>query len=459
MIDIATILFSFIVANLLYLKSLHFYDSVVYYTVMAIVILPMLILNITFNPYSGILRRDNIEEFIRLFTYTVYYLLSYLFITFFIRYTLVFSRFVILLTYTFYLVLCFFLRVFWKKQIISGGLASPERISLLVVANKDEINSILDNLNQEIYNRYDISGLCICDEELSGTKIREYDVLCNKSGIYDCILKNNIKEVFFAISPEDIGKRLAGKLINEGIGVQIDINSIFGIEPDNQIIDKVGVYHTLGLGLFVFRPAQLVYLAIKRFFDVVLSIIAMIPLGILSFIVKIAYVLDGDNNTIFYHQTRIGKDGIPFQLYKFRSMVIDADERLKDILKDEAKKEEWDTYHKFAEDPRVTKVGSVLRKTSLDEFPQFINVLKGEMSIVGPRPLVEGELKMHNGLRLYERVKPGITGWWACNGRSNISYKERLELEYYYVKNCSFLLDVITLLRTVNCVIKKTGAQ
>ena len=104
-------------------------------------------------------------------------------------------------------------------------------------------------------------------------------------------------------------------------------------------------------------------------------------------------------------------------------------------------------------------VGRVIRKTSIDEVPQFWNILKGDMSLVGPRPLVPGELEMHDGLTLYNKVKPGITGWWACNGRSNIGYRERLELEYYYVKNCSFYLDLLCIFRTMIAVLRKDGAK
>ena len=110
-------------------------------------------------------------------------------------------------------------------------------------------------------------------------------------------------------------------------------------------------------------------------------------------------------------------------------------------------------------DPRITKIGRHLRRTSLDEFPQFINVLKGDMSLVGPRPLVEGELTDHNGRTLYNRVKPGITGWWACNGRSNINYRERQELEYYYVKNFSLYLEILCIVRSALAVLKRDGAQ
>lgn len=141
-------------------------------------------------------------------------------------------------------------------------------------------------------------------------------------------------------------------------------------------------------------------------------------------------------------------------------MVPDADEVLKELLKKKRYKKEWDKSQKIENDPRITKVGKFLRKTSLDELPQFINVLKGDMSLIGPRPLVKGELDKYNGNHtIYESVKPGITGWWACNGRSATTYKKRLELEYYYVKNISLLLDVKCIFLTIKAVVSRNGAK
>ena len=189
----------------------------------------------------------------------------------------------------------------------------------------------------------------------------------------------------------------------------------------------------------------------------VIGFACMLPLIV---IIKIINIINGDFKSIFYTHERIGKDGKVFKLYKFRSMVPDADKMLKEILKDKKYKKEWEENHKLEHDPRITKIGSVLRKTSLDEMPQFINVLKGDMSLIGPRPLVKGELDAHNGNHdIYESVKPGITGWWACNGRSDTTYKERLKLEYYYVNNCSIMLDIKCIFKTISAVIRKTGVK
>ena len=120
---------------------------------------------------------------------------------------------------------------------------------------------------------------------------------------------------------------------------------------------------------------------------------------------------------------------------------------------------QWRRSQKLDDDPRITPVGRLLRQTSLDELPQFFNVIMGDMSIIGPRPLVPGELEEHGGRPLYNKVKPGLTGWWACNGRSDIEYDERLDLEYFYVANCSLYLDTLCILRTALAVLKRSGAQ
>ena len=202
------------------------------------------------------------------------------------------------------------------------------------------------------------------------------------------------------------------------------------------------------------------YLYFKRFFDIVSSFIGMILLIPISIIVKLIYVSVGDGGKILYRQSRIGKDGKVFQIYKFRTMVRDADEILGELLKEDSYKQEWEANQKIEDDPRITKFGRFLREFSIDELPQFINVFIGDMSIVGPRPLVEGELEAHDGKPdLYWGVKPGITGWWACHGRSNLDYQQRLELEYYYVQNCSLKLDMLCILKTLIAVFKRSGAK
>ena len=204
-----------------------------------------------------------------------------------------------------------------------------------------------------------------------------------------------------------------------------------------------------------------IYFIVKRLFDIIVGLIGLVFLIPLTIIIKIAYMCTGDFHSIFYTQIRVGKNGKLFRLFKYRSMVKNADKVLEEKLKtDKEFKKEWDKFQKVDNDPRITKVGKMIRKLSLDEVPQFLNLLIGNMSFIGPRPLVPGELdKFKGNHEIYESVKPGITGWWACNGRSATTYKKRLDLEYYYAKNCSVKLDIKCIFKTIGAVISRNGAK
>lgn len=191
------------------------------------------------------------------------------------------------------------------------------------------------------------------------------------------------------------------------------------------------------------------YYFVKRLFDIVLSLIGIILLIPFSLLIKIIYLLHLDFKSIFYIQERIGKNGEPFKLIKYRTMVLDSDKKLNELLKDKKYKTEWDNKQKINNDPRITKIGKLLRKHAIDEIPQVMNIFLGSMSFVGPRPLIKGELEKHNGDKKYNSIKPGLTGYWIINRKRDESYKDRLNLEYYYIDNQSIKLDLICLIKTI----------
>lgn len=200
---------------------------------------------------------------------------------------------------------------------------------------------------------------------------------------------------------------------------------------------------------------------IKRLVDIIAGLVGtilLIPITICIYIAK--KILKEDNGPIFYDHLRIGKDGKHFKLYKYRSMIVGADEILKEYLaENEEARIEFEKNQKLKNDPRITKLGNFLRKTSLDEFPQFINVLKGDMSLVGPRPIVDREVELFGDkMKTVHSVRPGLTGYWAANGRSDTTYEQRVEMEAYYAENFSLLLDIKIILKTIKSVIKKEGA-
>lgn len=201
-------------------------------------------------------------------------------------------------------------------------------------------------------------------------------------------------------------------------------------------------------------------LTLKRSVDILGGIVGILLLIPLTIIVATINILHGDFGPLFYSQIRIGKNGKKFKMYKFRTMLVNADEILKKILAENPEmRREWKKNRKLQNDPRITAIGKFLRKTSLDEFPQFINVLIGNMSLVGPRAVVEDEIEMFGEYASYAfSVKPGITGYWAANGRSNTTYEERVMMECQYVNKFSVLLDIKLLFKTIISVVKKEGA-
>ena len=199
----------------------------------------------------------------------------------------------------------------------------------------------------------------------------------------------------------------------------------------------------------------------KRFIDIIgglIGVLTLIPLTIGIYIAR--KILKEDDGPIFYDQLRIGKNGKVFKMYKYRSMVIGADEKLFEYLEEnEEAREEYRINKKLKNDPRVTKIGGFLRKTSLDEFPQFVNVLKGEMSLVGPRPYLPREKEdMGETYKYIIESKPGITGFWQVNGRSDVTFEERLNMDLDYYKEKNLKLDMKLLMKTVSNIVKKEGA-
>ena len=198
------------------------------------------------------------------------------------------------------------------------------------------------------------------------------------------------------------------------------------------------------------------YRLIKRIFDFILSLIGIAIMSPLFLIISIMIKCD-TKGPVFFKQRRIGLNGKPLYIYKFRTMVTNAEELIASFTPEQ--KKEWEESYKLKDDPRITRVGKILRKTSLDELPQLINIIKGEMSIIGHRPVVEEELSWYgNDVDLVLSVKPGLTGWWAVNGRSEVPYPKRCDLELYYVKNASLALDVRILLGTLKVVFSQRGA-
>ena len=210
-----------------------------------------------------------------------------------------------------------------------------------------------------------------------------------------------------------------------------------------------------------FKITKYSYLFFKRLFDIICGLFGVLLLIPVTILLKIAYICTGDFHTIFFAQERIGKNGKHFRLFKYRSMIPNAEAKLDELMKNDKKiKDEYRKNKKLQKDPRITKIGKFIRRYSIDELPQLINVLIGNMSIVGPRPYLPGEKKdMKKYYDFIISCKPGLTGLWQVSGRSDVSFECRLKLEKEYSEKCSLWFDTKIFFRTFKAVFGKQGAK
>lgn len=435
-----------------------------------IICLLNIVIDLIANPYSGFFRRRYYHEIGRTFALVGVNALCATLIFYALKIGAAYSREVFIYTYLLYFFLTVVLKYIWKKLLITRKLpfSKARKISLFLICEEENAERDVHSVYSTDLPLYDIKGVHLICRDGGATLPSELVYEDGKDvehipivgeDYLKFILDNNINEVLAAVGLNAMDSGAFRELIENGVSVNLVVEPLLGFQTEEQFVTNIGVNKALSVGMFSFSPTQSFYLILKRLFDMLCSMIGLLVLVPVTLIVKLAYLFSGDKARIFYRQRRVGMNGKMIYIWKFRSMVPNAPVILEELLKDPKYAEEWAINQKFEDDPRITKVGAVLRKTSIDELPQLINVLRGDMSLVGPRPLVAGELEAHNGLKLYQKVKPGITGWWGCNGRSNIDYRERLELEYYYVKNCSLYLDVLCILRTIWAVLKKDGAQ
>ena len=305
---------------------------------------------------------------------------------------------------------------------------------------------------------YQIIGF-LEDSSVESKVLQKYPVLGNFADAEKIIKETGVERVFIAVpgmeqeklvslvyKVQPLVKSLAvvPNLIGMPMG-GIEVESLF-----NERLMVLRVWNNLA------RPFNRF---LKTVFDYVLTFFGTIVISPVLVVIAIWIYIDSPGNVIFKH-IRIGKNGKPFPCYKFRSMCVDAKEKLEELLvNDPEARAEWERDFKLKNDPRITKSGVFLRKTSLDELPQIFNVLRGEMSLVGPRPIIQEELERYGEHAAdYLMVKPGITGMWQVSGRSDIDYEERVMLDSWYVRNWSVWIDIMLLWRTMKVVAGRKGA-
>ena len=328
------------------------------------------------------------------------------------------------------------------------------RKKLLIVTTSDKAEKLLQSSRNEVAFNYQITALAIMDKDMTGEVIGGIPVTVNGESLYDDARLMVVDSVLIALEPEHPQFKDTINLFHVmGIEVNVSLED-YNLGIPNQQIVKMGDLTVLSGNT---QKMALGDTIAKRVLDIVGGIVGLILTGIFVIIIGPAIMIESPG-PIFFSQTRIGKNGRRFKIYKFRSMYMDAEERKKELME---KNKMSGLMFKMDDDPRITKVGKFIRKTSIDEFPQFLNVLKGDMSLVGTRPPTEDEFKQYKA-RYKKRLamKPGITGLWQVSGRSSITdFEDVVKLDVQYIENWSFGMDIKILLQTVLVVLKHDGAQ
>jgi len=366
-----------------------------------------------------------------------------------------FSRAVIIFTCLFSTVLIPVMR-FLIKNIFYSFAALRRKIFILgtnhlgsLVAKEISRNKILG---------YEIAGFLTEEKEKIGQSIEGYPVIGEISEFETLSKQHQVKEIIVALSGHSRNDllQLLGHFEEKVESIRI-IPTIGDIFSAGVKIEILGDILSLTVPRNLFKPNQLI---VKSIFEFVITSMITLVLSPVLLIISLAIKLDSPG-PIFYIQKRLGKDKKIFDLIKFRSMYVDGDQKLAVYLeKNPEAKREWETYRKLrGYDPRVTRVGRVIRKYSLDELPQLFNFFKRDLNLVGPRPYMPEELeKMGDKSKTISRVKPGITGLWQVRGRNLLTFNERLILDEFYIRNWSLWLDIVILIKTIKAVITREGA-
>lgn len=365
---------------------------------------------------------------------------------------LVFGYFVVTDT-----ILMYIGRICFKQYMTRVYKYSKHSSHLLLVTSSGKAGALIDNLiAYKEWNRV-LSGLVFLDKDESGMEFMGYPVVASRDTMMDYVIHNEIDEVFIAYTDgveQSVLKSWVSELEQMGIIVDVNIDAFDLLGHGNKNLNQVGKYAVVTFARNIISTRGLI---MKRLLDIAGALVGMVILGIATIFVAPAIKLESPG-PVFFGQTRIGKNGRRFTFYKFRSMYQDAEQRKKDLM---AKNEVHGLMFKMENDPRITKVGKFIRKTSIDELPQFWNILKGDMSLVGTRPPTVDEFERYEAKHKCRlSMTPGLTGLWQVSGRSDIKdFDEVVQLDMQYIDNWSILKDIKILLMTVGIVITGKGSR
>lgn len=416
-----------------------------------------ILLNVFIDFNHHFFRRGYFDELVSVIRLEIIFSISWIVLLFVMHRTDSLSRLVFGYFIVFNTVLTYLARLCFKQYMVRIYKNSKYSSRLLLVTDSKKMEEVIRSLEEyKEWNRI-LTGIVLVDQNEEGAQFQEYSIVASKDTLMDYVIHNDIDEVFIAytegVSPGTL-KEWVSEMEQMGIIVDVNIDAFDLLDHGNKTLNRVGKYAVVTFARNIISTRGMI---MKRLLDIAGSIVGMVILGIATIFVAPAIKLESPG-PVFFGQTRIGRNGRRFTFYKFRSMYQDAEQRKKELM---AQNEVQGLMFKMENDPRITKVGKFIRKTSIDELPQFWNVLKGDMSLVGTRPPTVDEFERYEAKHKCRlSMTPGLTGLWQISGRSDIkNFDEVVQLDMHYIDDWSILKDIKILLLTVKVVLTGKGSR
>lgn len=464
-LDIICLEIAFMVAYFFRHVGLNFYMAKLYMRLcIVLVVIDIAVLFFT-NNYKGIIQRNHWQELIAVAQHITVVEFLLLLFEYLAQETAILSRTVFLVSWWLAIALCFICRCTWKNFVRKRVMSEKNQASMLLITTENRLGELAAKLRQKNYREFRIGSVSILDDNAYGKdNIIEANIpiIYGKDTLLEYIRQNVVDEVFIDVYQD---KKQLTELTDIFLQMGIVVHVGMGFLPENlpnAFMDRIGEADAITASINTATGWQL---SVKRITDIVGAVVGLAIMGV-AFIFVAPIIKRQSPGPVFFKQKRVGKNGRTFYIYKFRSMYMDAEERKKELM---AQNEMQGLMFKMDNDPRIIGsekgpgkgIGNFIRKTSIDELPQFWNILKGDMSLIGTRPPTVNEYEqydLHHKIRL--SMKPGLTGMWQISGRSDITdFEEVVRLDTEYIEHWSIGLDLKILFKTIKVVFEGEGSK
>lgn len=457
MIDLACVIVSYALALFIRFNIIHYenYPKQFHLMVGAYIVILCLLYNMFLDANRNFFTRGYYQEFYYTVRYTLILVVGLVVVLYLMQQSYEFSRSVYGIFAVINILFTYVVHMVFKKAIWKYYRKSTSAEKMLVITKDILVEEVLGNLLKGKEWYYDITAAVIYDADRKGDTVKQVPVVASKDDLYETVVQMMVDEVFICLPGEPLIEIRDMVQRFEEMGLTCHYNvDLFSHTNPNTYVQQMAGYSVISFALKTMDSRRLL---IKRLMDILGALVGLAITALITPFVALAIKIDSPG-PVFFSQTRIGKNGRRFKIWKFRSMYTDAEARKKEL---EARNEVKGLMFKMEDDPRITRVGKFIRETSIDETPQFLNILVGDMSLVGTRPPTEDEFEQYNGYyRRRMSITPGLTGLWQVSGRSDIQdFEEIVKLDLEYIDNWSLALDIKILFMTVFAVLGRKGSK